>query len=147
MADNQNKNKPRDLAGSAGQAATTAADKARETASTAAHRVSEAATNLGHRAQEMAGAATHRADEALASAGQGMSSLAGSLRQNAPREGMLGSAAGGVADALESGGRYLQEHGLEDMGEDLRGFVRQYPLGSLLCVFGLGVLMGRALGR
>jgi hypothetical protein len=118
MADNQNKNKARDVA-----------------------------SNVGQKAQELAGAATHRADEALASAGQGMSSLAGSLRQNAPREGMLGSAAGGVAEALESSGRYLQEHGLEDMGEDLRGFVRQYPLGSLLCVFGVGLLMGRALGR
>src|SRR6516164_10058000 len=115
MADNQDKNMPRDLATGASQAA----DKARETA-----------TNVGHRAQELAGAAAHRADEALASAGHGMSSLAGTLRQNAPREGMLGSAAGSVADALETGGRYLQEHGLKDMGEDLRGFVRQYPVGS-----------------
>jgi hypothetical protein len=145
MADNQNKNKTRETG--VGQAAAAAVDKARDTASSVATKAGEAASNLGHKAQEWAGEATERADEALASTGQGMSSLAGTLRHSAPREGMLGATAGTVADALESGGRYLQEHGLEDMGEDLRRFVRQYPLGSLLCVFGLGLLMGRALGR
>jgi hypothetical protein len=60
---------------------------------------------------------------------------------------MLGSAAGAVAGTLETSGRYLQEHGLEDMGEDLRGFIRQYPLGSLLAVFGLGFLLGCGMRR
>jgi hypothetical protein len=60
---------------------------------------------------------------------------------------MMGTAARAVADRLEARGRYLQEHGLEDMGEDLRGFIRQYPLGSALAVFGLGFLMGNALRR
>jgi hypothetical protein len=119
-----------------GQTISGATDKARETAS-----------QLGQKAQDLASSAASRTDEALASVGQGMSSLAGTVRQNAPREGMLGSAASTVADTLQAGGRYLQEHGVEDMTQDVRGFVRQYPLGSLLAVFGLGLLMGRALGR
>jgi hypothetical protein len=147
MADNQNKNKTREAAANVGQAATAAADKARDAASSLASKASEAASNVGQKAQEWAGTAAERAGDALATAGQGMSSLAGTLHHNAPQEGMLGSAAGSVANALEAGGRYLQEHDLQDMGEDLRGFVRQYPLGSLLCVFGVGLLMGRALGR
>jgi hypothetical protein len=60
---------------------------------------------------------------------------------------MLGSAAGSVAEGLEAGGQYLQDHGLADMGEDLRTIVRQYPLGSLCAIFGLGLLMGRAFRR
>jgi hypothetical protein len=139
-----NKNKPKETTGQTTSAAT---DRAKETASTLSHKAGEMASNLGHKAQEMAGTATRRADDALSSVGEGMSSLAGTVRQNAPHEGMLGSAAGTLADTLQAGGQYLQEHGLEDIGEDVRGFVRQYPLGSLLAVFGLGLLMGRALGR
>jgi hypothetical protein len=60
---------------------------------------------------------------------------------------MMGTAAGAVADRLEAGGRYLQDHNLEDIGTDVREFVRQYPLGSLAALFGLGFLMGSALRR
>jgi hypothetical protein len=145
MADpSQTKNKNKETTG---QPISGAADKARDTAATVSHKASEMASNLGHKAQDLASTAASRADDTLASVGEGMSSLAGTVRQNAPREGMLGSAAGTLADTLQAGGKYLQEHGLEDMGEDVRGFVRQYPLGSLLAVFGLGLLMGRALGR
>jgi hypothetical protein len=146
MADNI-KDKAKEAAAAASRAAGEAKESVKETASNLADKAREAASNLGSRARDVAAGAAERADDALASVGQGMSSLGGSLRQSAPHEGMLGSAAGAVAGGLEASGRYLQEHGIEDMGEDLRGFIRQYPLGSLLAVFGLGFLLGRGMGR
>jgi hypothetical protein len=148
MADQSTpKNKAKEFAATAGQAASAATERAKETASTIANKAGEAASNIGHKAQNLASAAAVRADETLSSVGQGVSSLAGTLRHNAPQEGVLGSAAGYVADTLQGAGGYLQELRVEDMGEDIRGFVREYPLGSLLAVFGLGLLMGRTLGR
>lgn len=121
--------------------------KAQDTASNLAQQARDKASDLGHRAQEMMGTAGERAGDALGAVGQGMSNLAGSIRQNAPREGMLGSAAGSVAEGLETGGRYLREHDVSEMGEDIGRLVRQHPLPALLTVFGIGFLLGSALRR
>jgi ElaB/YqjD/DUF883 family membrane-anchored ribosome-binding protein len=131
--------------------------RAQETATSVGHRTQEAATALGHRAQEAGSTLAHKASEfastaqdrtegALSNVGQGMSSLAGQLRQNAP-EGTLGSAAGAVADRLQQGGRYLQEHGLGDMADDMTNVVRRHPLPALAIGFGFGFLLGMALTR
>jgi len=128
-------------------AASSMGQRAGDAASSVAHKASDAASNLGQRAQDAASTAADRTDDALATAGQRLSNLAGTLRQNTPGEGMLGSAAGAVADRLEAGGQYLQEHGVSDMADDLGGLVRQHPLPSLLIVFGVGFLLGSALRR
>jgi len=121
--------------------------RAQEAASSLAHQASQVASNVGQHAQDAASGAAERTDDAISSVGQGMASLAGTLRHNVPREGMLGTAADRVADRLEAGGQYLQEHGLNDMGDDLSGLIRQHPLPSMLAVFGLGFLLGSALRR
>jgi len=152
------KDKAASTASSASHTAAEAKGLAKETASTVAQKASDAASNLGQRAQEMASTVGHKAqdlassaadrtEDAISSVGQGMSSLAGSIRQNAPGQGMLGSAAGAVADRLQSGGEYLQQHDLGDMGSDIGRMIRQYPLPSLLVVFGLGYLLGSSLRR
>jgi len=151
------KDKAASTASSASHTAGEAKGLAKETASTVAQKASDAASNLGQRAQEMASTVGHKAqdlassaadrtEDAISSVGQGMSSLAGSIRQNAPGQGMLGSAAGAVADRLQSG-EYLQQHDLGDMGSDIGRMIRQYPLPSLLVVFGLGYLLGSSLRR
>lgn len=136
---------------SAKETAATVGQKASELASAVGEKARETASNLGHKAQEYAssaaGAAGARTDDALAAAGQGMSSLAGTIRQRAPQEGMLGTAAEYVAGGLEAGGDYLTEHGVRDIGEDVSRLVRQHPLPSLLVVFGLGYMFGRVLRR
>jgi hypothetical protein len=117
------------------------------TASNLGQQAREVASNVADKARDLAGTAGERTDDALASVGQGMSSLAGTLRQKAPREGMLGSAAGSVASSLDAGGRYLQQHGVSEIGDDLGNLIRQYPIPSLLAVFGVGFLVGSALRR
>ena len=108
--------------------------------------LSKAPDNMGQ-SQGVKEAVGERAEEALGAVGQGMSHLAGSIRQNVPREGVLGSAAGSVAEGLEAGGRYLREHGLSEIADDLGRVVRRHPLPALLAVFGVGFLLGSALRR
>jgi len=90
----------------------------------------------------LAHAAEGQTDDALASVGQRMSSVAGTLRQAVPRTGPVGSAAGAVADRLETGGRYLQEHGVSDITDDLAGAIRRNPLPALAIAFGIGLFVG-----
>jgi hypothetical protein len=89
----------------------------------------------------------HRAEEGVSSVGAGMKSLAGTIRESGPHEGMLGSATSRVANTLESGGRYLQEEGLSGMGHDLAEFIRRNPVPALLVGIGLGFLLARLVDR
>jgi hypothetical protein len=141
------RDKAEETAASAGHTAQEAKGLAREAGSAVAAKAQEAASTVAEKTRGIASAAGERADEALSSVGQGMSSLAGTIRQRAPREGMLGTAAGTVAENLEAGGRYLREHDLGDIGGDLTSLVRQHPLPAVLCVFGIGFLLGTALRR
>jgi hypothetical protein len=129
------------------QAGTEARQAASSAASGVGQQAREAASNLGEKAREMAGKAEDRADDALSSMGQRMSTMAGSLRQTAPRGGAVGSAAGAVADRLESGGRYLQEHGVSDITDDIGGLVRRNPLPALCLAFGFGFVIGLVASR
>jgi hypothetical protein len=129
------------------EAATSATHRAQETASTLAHRAQETGQTVAHRAQEAAGAVERKADDTLSNVGEGMSSLAGQVRQGGPQSGMLGSASSAVASRLEEGGRYLQEHGVRDMADDFTNVVRRYPVAALCIGFSAGFLVGMALTR
>jgi ElaB/YqjD/DUF883 family membrane-anchored ribosome-binding protein len=100
------------------------------------------ASHVGKHASEMASNLGEKAEGAVTGMGERMSSWGESLRQSAPREGALGSAASSVAGTLESGGRYLQEHDFGDMAEDVTTVVRRYPIQSLLVAFGVGIFFG-----
>jgi gas vesicle protein len=141
------RDKAENAAHAAKQAAGDVKNTVRETASNLGQKASEVASNLGERAQNLASTAADRAEEARSSVGQGMNTLADRLRENVPHEGMLGTAAGSVAGTLEAGGRYLQEHDFNDIGQDVSRLVRQYPIASLCAVFGIGFMLGKTLGR
>jgi len=109
-----------------------AMDKARDVAGTAMDKAKDAASGLGRRAED----ATH-------AVGQGMQSLAGTVRENLPREGVLGSAASTVAGGLEASGRYLQQEGLQGMADDVTNMIRRNPIPAILAGIGLGFLLAR----
>jgi len=121
--------------------------RAADTASTVAQKAQATATNLADKAQDFLANAGDRTEEALSGVGQRISSWGGQLRQNAPHEGVLGTAASSVAGQLEAGGRYLQHHGFEDMTKDISGVIRNYPIQSLLVAFGIGCFCGMASRR
>jgi len=124
-----------------------AATETKEKVQTLADKAQDAAANVGDKAKGAATAVKQQADETFATVGHKMTSLADNIRANAPSEGVLGNAATSVADNLRSGGRYLEQHGLESMGRDLTNVVRQNPMQSLLIGFGIGCLLGMSLGR
>jgi ElaB/YqjD/DUF883 family membrane-anchored ribosome-binding protein len=117
------------------EAASGLADRAKQGLAAATEKAKDVASTVGHKVED-------KTDDALASMGQRMSSVAGSLRSAAPRSGMVGSAAGTVADGLESGGRYLQEHGVSEIMDDLGGVIRRNPFASLGVAFSVGLLLG-----
>jgi hypothetical protein len=108
-------------------------ETARNAASAVAEKASDAASYVGK-----------KAEDATSAVGSGMKSLAGTIRENMPHEGVLGSAGGAVADTLESGGKYLAEHGLSGIGEDITGLIRRNPIPAVLIGIGVGFLLARA---
>jgi hypothetical protein len=141
------KDQARETAASAGQTFQEAKGAVKEGAANIGHQAKDAASAAADKAREYASRAGDKAEQTIHNVGEGMSHLAGSIRQNAPQGGMLGSAAGTVAERLDASGRYLREHDLGDIGEELSGMVRRYPIPALLCVFGIGFLVGGALRR
>jgi len=147
--------KSKDLGSSISQAASDVKNKAADLGSAAVGQAKDAASHLAGQAREAASAAGNRlsdaanyagqrADDATSSVGGSMKSLAGQVRQNAPREGMLGSAAGAAAGALDRTGQYLQDQGLSGMAEDFTGMIRRNPIPALLIGVAVGFLIARA---
>ena len=147
--------KSKELASSVGQAAADVKNKAQDLGAAAMHQAKEAASNLtdkakdaasavGQRMSDTAGYVGHRAEDATAAAGGGLKSLASQVRQNAPHEGMLGSAASGVASALDRTGDYLREQGLSGMANDFTNLIRRNPIPALFIGVAVGFLIARA---
>jgi hypothetical protein len=99
--------------------------------------------DLKTKAQELGSTMTEQASNTTTSMGQGMNSLASTIRQQSPSAGIVGSAASTVANQLEAAGSYLQNNRFDNMARDLIGVVRRYPLPSLLLGFSFGYLWAR----
>jgi ElaB/YqjD/DUF883 family membrane-anchored ribosome-binding protein len=150
--------KPEDVKDKAREMGTNVGHKVADTASNVGQKVADVASNVSQKAQDVASnlgstasqyasAAKDKADEAVANVGEKLTSLAGTIRENVPQEGYLGTASRAVADNLQAGGRYLQEHNLGDMTEDLEALIRRYPIQSIVVGFGVGFLLSRATSR
>src|SRR5262245_32067098 len=114
-----------------------------DTAQNMAQSASQTVNDMKTKAQEWGSTVSERAGNATSSVGQSMSSLANTIRQKAPAEGMMNSAASTMANQLEAAGSYLQDNGFENMTRDLTGLIRRYPLQSLLIGFTIGYLWAR----
>jgi phage-related protein len=123
------------------ETATNIGDKARDAASNVAEKAGDMARGAADKAREFASAAGDKADSGVESVGSGMKNFAGTIRQNMPHQGMLGSASESVAGALESGGRYLEEKGLSGIGADMTDVIKRHPVPAVLLALGLGYLI------
>jgi hypothetical protein len=99
------------------------AGRARVTATGTMERARDAASHAAHTAMDLCRYAAAVADSASAEVGQRIESMAGSLRDKGPHEGMMGTAASTVAKALERGGRCLQGGGLSGIADGLTDLV------------------------
>jgi hypothetical protein len=132
----ENTGRPRESSSERGGQGDGPMEQAREFAASAAQTAGNVASAVGSRVSDAAG-----------SLGCGMKTLADTIRESGPRIGVLGGAASAVASGLETGGRYLEEHGLKDLGQDLSGLIRRNPIPAMLVGVAIGYLFARATNR
>lgn len=96
------------------------------------------------KAQDLGATAATKATEAATVLGETMGSLATVIREHAPGEGAVATAATAVVDGLESAGSYLREKPFEHVADDVTALIRSYPVQSLLIAVGLGYLLARS---
>jgi ElaB/YqjD/DUF883 family membrane-anchored ribosome-binding protein len=122
-----------------------------EQAKGVAENVKDKARQAGDYVRDKAGQAGEfvrdKADQATTSAGKGMETLAGTIRDKGPQSGFLGRASSTVADTLDRTGHYLQDQGLGGMADDLTTLVRNHPLPAVLLGIGLGFMLARLTSR
>jgi len=119
--------------------------KAQDLAHTAAQKAQDLAHTAGQKVQDAAHTAGQKAEDATASLGGTLKSAADRVRENAPREGMLGRGAEAFASTLERGGDYLRDKNLTGMADDMTELIRRNPLPAVLIAVGFGFLLGRTL--
>jgi hypothetical protein len=101
------------------------ADKAKLTATSTMDRANDVRSNAAHKAMDLCRYAAGIVDSATAKIGNGIESMGGTLRDKGPHKGTMGAATSRVANALERGGRYLQEERLSGITDDLTELVRR----------------------
>jgi hypothetical protein len=137
--------------GNTGNTGAAAMESAKQTAGKAGEAAKDAASNM---ASNVAGKVSdagayiaHKAEDATAAVGGEMKSLAGTLRDKGPHDGMLGNASSAVANTLESYGRELEEHGLSGMADDITNTIRRHPVPAILIGIGLGFCLARMMSK
>ncbi len=105
------------------QRGTSTMDTVKEVAGKVGEAAQGAVSSMSHMASDAASFIGRKADAATSAVGSGMKSVAGTI---------------------ESGGRYLEEHSLSDMGRDVTELIRRNPIPALLIALGLGFLIARA---
>lgn len=116
-------------------------------ASQAGEKVQQGASAALSKAQELASTAGQRVEDATTTLGERVKSAGSALRERGPREGMLGTATGAVADSLEHTGRYIQEEGIVGMAEDIAEVIRRNPIPSMLVGVGIGFMLAKMFRR
>jgi phage-related protein len=130
-----------------GAQAASIGDKAKEMAAEAGSKVKDVASAVGQKVGEAASFVGKKVDDASSALGCGIKSLGGTIREHTPDKGMVGDASSAVADTLEGGGRYLQEHGISGVGADVTDLIRRNPIPAVCLAIGLGFLLAKITSR
>jgi len=99
----------------------------------------EQASSAVRQEEAMAHTAGQYLDKALNMIGSKMRQAATLVKERTPREGVAKSAMETASQALDSTGQYMMR---EEVGQDIRGVVRQHPLRSLGLCFIAGLVLG-----
>jgi ElaB/YqjD/DUF883 family membrane-anchored ribosome-binding protein len=143
------KDQPQQNVDEARKAAGQAADKAREGLAGAASSAREAVSHVGEAVSNVASSAAstvgQKAEQAVNATGRGIETLADTVREHGPEQGVLGSATRSVADTLDSTGHYLEDRNLSGMFDDMTTVIKRNPIPAVLIGLGVGFLLGRSL--
>lgn len=140
-------NTPSNIKHQGQETASNVADKAKDTAGNLVDKAKQAASTVADKARDIASNVGDHVESGVSAVGKGMESLAGTIRDRGPSGGVFGGAASGVASALDTSGRYLEEQGLSGMAEDLTNLIRRNPIPAMLVGVGLGFLLARMTRR
>ena len=101
---------------------------------------------LEKKADQAVDRAENRADEALDRTGEKLHETADKVRQRAD-DTRLEGVAGKGARSLDRAGGYLEKKDVSELASNSADFIRRHPLKSAIVGLGLGVVLGKALGR
>jgi len=104
-------------------------------------------SNVAEKAKDAVTFVGEKAEQATEKVGAGMESLGGAIREHEPKQGMLHCAGEAVAQKLEGGGRYLEQHGLKGIGDDVTSLIRRNPIPAILIGIGVGALLAQLVRR
>jgi ElaB/YqjD/DUF883 family membrane-anchored ribosome-binding protein len=142
MANSSTKQNRSDF-GMENQGSSNVAEQAKSTAETVKDKARQAGEYVRDKAGQAGEYVRDKAESAATSAGKGMESLAGTIRDRGPQSGMLGRATSTVADTLDRTGQYLENQGFSGMVDDVTSLVRNHPLPAILLGIGLGFMLAR----
>jgi hypothetical protein len=110
------------------------ADKTRDATRSTVESVRDTATGVMDRAKDVAGNVADTARDWASGA------------VNAVKDSdVVNKAEQYVSNAWETGSRYIHEHNLSDMAEDVAGVIRRNPIPAMLVGIGLGFILARSL--
>jgi ElaB/YqjD/DUF883 family membrane-anchored ribosome-binding protein len=89
------------------------------------------------------GDAAHGAMESASQMASDAASFIGKKAENAASA--VGSGIKSVAGSIESGGKYIQNHSMSEIGNDVTSLVRNNPIPAVLIALGVGFLFARAI--
>lgn len=123
----------------------TGMDKARDAARDATETARESATGVVDRAREMAGNVADKTRDAVSTAADTARDWATGAVDAVKESGPVRKANEYVSEAWETGSRYIHDHNLKDITEDVAGIIRRNPIPALLVGIGLGFVLARSL--
>jgi ElaB/YqjD/DUF883 family membrane-anchored ribosome-binding protein len=127
--------------------AATLGDKAKDLTDATIAKVEDAAGVVANTARDAVSSVSRQADRATHAVGSGMESVAHTLREKMPHGGVLGAATSSVAGGLETGGKYLENEGINDIATDVTNLIRRNPIPAILIGAALGYVIGRLASR
>jgi len=127
------------------EAGTEALDKVKQTGTDVMGKAKETVSSVGEMATQGVAAAGQKADVLAAAAGHGLREFGGTFAGRLPQEGIAGRASQAVADTIKEGGRYIEEHKLSGMAQDLETEIKNHLIPALFVVFGIGFCLGRTI--
>jgi len=129
------------------EAGGTLGDKAKSITDATVEKVQDTADMVAKTAREAVFSVGQQTDRAAHAVGSGMESMAHTLREKMPPNGVFGAASSSVASGLETGSKYFEKEGLKDIADDVTNLIRRNPFPALMMGVALGFLFGRVTTR
>lgn len=107
-------------------------------------RLASLGSRIKEKASQLGSTVGQTVDRQRVNAAKGLDRAASSLHDGV---GSAAKAAHGVADGMVTTADYLRNHSFGDMGSDVMGVCRRYPVQAMISAAVLGFVVGRAIRR